>query len=107
MSERGSFCTEYIYCQECFNALQVVLASSRDKFLCASAIPAWSDSVRPLLPIIAGKIGGLYSGEELHEFDIQLRESIESALCHPLRIAVLSDSGGDVIFHYEPRKKMA
>lgn len=55
MSERGSFITEYIYCDKCFEACKQILLGNTK----------WLNSLQiHELPIIAGKIGGLYCGEE-------------------------------------------
>ena len=89
MSERGSFVTQYIYCDKCFAAVKSVLLG-RDKYLCSTAIPAWSEHESEL-PIVAGKIGGLYRGEELHTFEFEFVPNLEKLVCHPVRIAVLAE----------------
>lgn len=91
MSERGSFVTEYVYCGKCFEACRSVLLG-REKYLCSTTIPSWSPH-EGRLPIIAGKIGGLYGGEELHSFEFHLIPELEKFLCHTVRIAVLADEG--------------
>ena len=95
MSERGSFVTEFIYCHQCFESAKKILLGD-DKYLDSSVIKD--------RPIIAGKIGGLYSGEELVTFEFKLIPQLEEILCHDLRIAVLSDSGGENIFRLHPQK---
>jgi len=101
MSERGSFVTQYIYCQECFQALQKVLCKEPGKYLAATALPSWDDN-GPLL-IIAGKVGGGYAGEERWKFDEELRGKIEAVICHPVRISVLpEDDEADRVVRYEP-----
>lgn len=47
MSERGSFCTEYVYCHKCFDACRKVLLGDV-KYLNSQEIKE--------LPIIAGKL---------------------------------------------------
>jgi hypothetical protein len=89
MSERGSFVTEYIYCDKCFHEVKKVLFS-RDKFLCSTVIPSWC---KQRLPIVAGKIGGLYAGEELVDMEMKFIPAIEENICHDVRIAVLAESG--------------
>ena len=89
MSERGSFVTEYIYCDKCFDAVKKVLCG-KDKFLCSTIIPSWCDQ---RLPIIAGKIGGAYTGEELVDMEMKYIPAIEKTICHNIRIAVLAESG--------------
>ncbi len=91
MSERGSFVTQYIYCNKCLEAAKAVLLDRR-KYLCSTELPGWNET-GDTLPIIAGKIGGLYSGEELDTFEFELNEELSPRICHPLRIAVLADQG--------------
>ena len=66
MSERGSFATEYCYCDKCFEVLKKYLLDDK-KYLCSVQIPYPSDCLNEKnekLPIIAGKLGGAYPGEE-------------------------------------------
>lgn len=99
MSERGSFVTEYIYCPKCLHVLQEVLISN-DKFLMGIQIPSWNNS--SLLPIIAGKIGGLHAGEELETMRDELAPLFQEALCHPVRIAVIPENGEATVFTFGP-----
>ena len=98
MSERGSFVTEYVYCDQCVAVIKEVLVS-RDKFLRGIAIPSWVDFGEDL-PIIAGKIGGLSMNEEFVTMEFELGEKLNERLCHPVRIAVLADSGESSIFTF-------
>ncbi len=99
MSERGSFVTEYIYCPICLNATKLILIR-RDKYLCSTALPYLNDFTN--LPIIAGKIGGIYAGEEFITFELEIIPLLEEALCHEIKIAVLSESKGGKIFTVIP-----
>lgn len=99
MSERGSFVTEYIYCEKCFQAAKSVLLD-REKYLCSTVIPQWDNSGTEI-PVIAGKTGGSYSGHELHIFEQDLGPQLEVLICHPLRVAVLAESG-EAIFTFQP-----
>ena len=102
MSERGSFVTEYIGCDKCFKAAKGVLLL-REKYLCSTVVPHWNAANEgPELPIIAGKVGGLYRGEELDTFEHELVPALEAVLCHQMRIAVLAE-GGERIFTVMPR----
>lgn len=85
MSERGSFASEYIYCAKCYKNLVAFF----DKFREEKYFDAFfSDKY----PIIAGKIGGLYAGEELHSFDDAAR-AIEKVICHSVRFFVFAEQG--------------
>ena len=92
MSERGSFVTEYIYCKECFEAAKRVLLKD-GKFLRGVMVSSWTGCSDSHLPIIAGKIGGLYSGEELYNFEHDLVPELSASICHELRIAVIAEVG--------------
>jgi len=99
MSERGSFCTEYIYCDKCLEVVQSILIDN-DKFLSSETIPTHSHEPR----IVAGKIGGLFPGEELLDMECEYGPAIAARICHPLRIAVLAEKG-EKIFHITPEMK--
>ena len=94
MSERGSFCTEYIYCDKCFEACKQVLLNNTK----------WLNSLQIHdLPIIACKIGGLYSGEELIDMENEYISAIQELMCdkHKIRIRVHSDSNGSVTYEFD------
>ena len=101
MSERGSFVTEYVYCVRCFEALKKILLHN-EKYFCSQTINSWEDSPKEL-PIIAGKLGGLYSGEEIVSFEMETEPQIAKVICHPVRIAILAESGEKII-HIKPLK---
>ncbi len=106
MSERGSFVTQYINCDKCFCAAKGILLH-QEKYLCSVAIPHWNAANEgPELPIIAGKVGGLYRGEELDTFEDDLVLQLESVLCHPMRIAVLAECG-ERIFTASPKPSVS
>lgn len=94
MSERGSFCTEYIYCVPCFQAVKAVLVSD-EKYLKGVVIPSWEGGGAEL-PIVAGKVGGLSPGEEIWGFEMHEGREIAEAICHPVRVAVLADYGQEI-----------
>ncbi|NBO19666.1 MAG: hypothetical protein EBV03_10690, partial [Proteobacteria bacterium] len=62
---------------------------------------SWATSAVEL-PIIAGKIGGQYAGEELHFMKFDLAPKFEERLCHPVRIAVMPESGEAQIMVFGP-----
>lgn len=93
MSERGSFCTEYIYCKDCFEACKKVLLDDTK----------WLNSLQiHELPIIAGKTGGMYSGEEFHDMENEYIPKIQALMkddCK-IRICVHSDTNGSIIYKF-------
>ena len=106
MSERGSFVTQYVYCDKCFEAAKSVLLF-REKYLCGVVVPHWNPEREGLeLPIIAGKVGGLHVGEELHTFEHELVPALGAVLCHPMRIAVLAE-GGERVFTVTPNVEVS
>jgi hypothetical protein len=86
MSERGSFITEYIYCDKCFEACKEVLCGN-DKYLLTRQIAE--------LPIIAGKIGGMYPNEEIVDMEDEYIPKIQEKMCpeHKIRIAIMAEQG--------------
>ena len=93
MSERGSFCTEFIYCPKCLEKMKLALIGN-EKYL-------YSEQVREM-PIIAGKVGGSYCGAELVWFELEAFDNPETWPCHPVRIAVHSDCEGSSILVVNP-----
>lgn len=91
MSDRGSFVTEFIYCKACFAAAKQVLLHDNPQTEAAVIHGA----------IIAGRVSGLYRGEELDVFRHEFNEQISAGLCHPIRIAVIAEAGHEV-FTIEP-----
>ena len=82
MSERSSFVTEYVHCDECWNIIKsALLVDDPDKYLTAVQVPG--------LPIIAGKIGSSWPMGEV----VTLADMFEDMPCHPVRIAILHDCG--------------
>lgn len=101
MSERGSIITEYIYCPKCHKAAKRILLNN-DKYLNTVSIQSWIHGDEDL-PIIAGKVGGMYAGEELVIFEQEYVPQLEESICHNLRVAVLGESG-EKIFTIKPKK---
>lgn len=103
MSERGSFVTQFIYCDKCLEAAKEVLLGSH-KSLCSQQIKGWSGNEDDYMPIIAGKIGGTYSGEEINDFEESYIPMLEAKICHELRISVLTDVADyDLNFIVKPK----
>lgn len=84
MSERGSFCTEYIYCDACYDAAKLILAR-----VAVSVVP---DGER----FIAGMLRGGYAGEEIAIIK-RAGDDLAKVLCHDLRIAVLAEDGEAIL----------
>ncbi len=99
MSQRGSFVTEYIYCQKCFEAAKAVLCR-QTKELCGQVIDSWTDQDGGKMPIIAGKIGD--SSDEAVFFELKILPELSKVICHPVRVAVICESGEFSGFVVEP-----
>ena len=98
MSERGSFVTEFIYCWECFGKMQDILCVKEEsKFLCGHVLTVNNIPTH----VIAGRIGGLYIGEEIDVFRYRIFTS-ENSPCHIVRIAIISDNGGVAFIQVNP-----
>lgn len=108
MSERGSFVTEFIYCSDCLEKMEAVLVigppqGPGGKYLIAERLrtvdQATGKQYEP--PIIAGKLGGPSPGAELIMFQFDLFTP-QNAPCHPVRVALLADSGVSQIVRVMP-----
>jgi hypothetical protein len=99
MSERGSFVSEYVYCQRCFAVVRDILVD-HEKYLKGVVIPSWANDGD--LPIVAGKIGGLGTNDEFVMMELELGPQFDDRLCHRVRVAVLADSGESRIFTFGP-----
>lgn len=91
MSWRGSFVTEYIYCEACYKKAKEVLLSDNGKYFYATTIGSYNPTEKNI-PIIAGKIGGVDSARQLSTFNDYFKPALERTLCHPLRIVFLPES---------------
>ncbi len=100
MSERGSFVTNYIYCERCFEKAKEILVQN-DKYLKGVTIPHWDES-EDELPIIAGKIGGLGPGDEFLQMEYEIKPLLNSVLCHKMTIAILPENGMNAIINCGP-----
>lgn len=96
MSNRGSFVTEYIYCEECLKAAKKVLLGNV-KELCSRQLPSWEKGKK--LPIISGKIGGLYENEEVHTFKDEFIPKMQKLMCkgHSIKIGIFPDGCDPVL----------
>lgn len=100
MSERGSFATELTWCITCHQAVGTVLG---DLLLQAAAsvreIVFWDNETGAFQQgLWAGRVRGLYAGEELDVFTSEVNPALAAVLCHPLRLAVFADSGASQVF---------
>ena len=103
MIERGSFVTEYIYCDKCLEAAKKILIAG-DKYLHGVEVSSWDKTSSQNLPIIAGKIGGRGSGDELITFEYEILPELSKVICHNMRVAVLGESG-ERIFNITPESE--
>ncbi len=68
MSERGSFVTEYMYCNECAKKMMdAFMANTESAYrLCVTQLPTGLPPPDAIYPIIAGKVSGIgFGGEKL------------------------------------------
>ena len=102
MSERGTFITQHINCNACAWGLRSALSGFEPtKFFCiADSEVFYGEGGVPR--ITAGRIGGLYAGEELHSFEDHIAPVIAASICHPVRVAVLA-ADGERVFIVQPR----
>lgn len=91
MSERGTWITEHIYCAQCVERFQKFL----DESGCLTDANKYWSYVKSSPWSFAGRISGLYAGEELHDWE-NMAEDLQKILCHNMRIAVLAENGSEV-----------
>lgn len=89
MSERGSFVTEFIYCADCRRALHKVFDDIRETKYFEPIY--FGDPEAPTL--ITGRIGSLSRDGEIIDFEHDYAPRIAASVCHPVRFAILADSG--------------
>jgi len=97
MSDRGSFITEFIYCDKCRRAAHDVLVIE-DSHIWSQFIDSQPGTHRW---IIAGKIKSGYPGGELIDMETKYGPMLEERICCPLRVAVIAESG-EKIFTFKP-----
>jgi len=93
MSERGSFCTEYIYCLHCAEAIaEHVDETDGVEFV----TPVKSNDV---ILIVAAKMHGGFENEELMLGE-EIADALGKHLCagDSVRFAILADAGGQAFF---------
>lgn len=94
MSERGSWITEYIYCEETVAALkeyfEAQVCPRKKYFTVTTNKDVFGNS------ILAGRIGGLYMGEEIDCFENEMVPDIEKIIKAPVRICVLAEAGSRI-----------
>lgn len=111
MSDRGSFCTEYIYCPKCFNAVKnVILKDQGDCFYCKIrnqrndfthySIKSVFDTKN--IQIVCGFISSTASGFEILAFKESIIPELKKVICHEVRIVVIAENG-ERIFSIKPK----
>lgn len=98
MSERGAWMTEYTYCNRCLETVRSIITEHSNE---------WTVTKLANYPILAGKAKGMYAGEEIVQFETDLVEKLEAALCHPVRFAVIAEQGQRLFWihpRYQPKE---
>lgn len=96
MSERSSFVTDYIDCPRCLKLAKQALALD-EKHLRGIQIESWvidlGSGRREMLPIIAGKVGGMGKGDSALIVEEELEDVVRGLdpFCHDVRVAVVGD----------------
>lgn len=85
MSFRHSFTTEYIYCSKCYTRLRSILQGVRTKDITLNLF----DTVT--IPILTGYISTSYTLAFEVLLQVELKETIEQCICHPVQLAVLQE----------------
>ena len=99
MSERSSFVTEFIYCEQCLIQARQILRGQQKSF-CCEQLRSWQGE-GVFLPILAGKIGGLHPATQLLKMG-ELMDVLANVLCCPMRVAMLADDGNSYMYFLFP-----
>ena len=97
MSERGSFVTQFVQCDECWDGVVWTLIDTD--------WDGWLEGKRVFERRVAGVVAGTWSGQELQDWEQKYAPELAKHICHPVRIAVLPDSAEGVILTVEPDRK--
>lgn len=93
MSQRGSFVTEYIYCEKCLEAARNILL--------ADSVEIYGQALDD--PIIAGLIR--HSSDEALSFELNIFPRLLAVVCHEMRVVVIPEADNPVIFVVDPNNK--
>jgi hypothetical protein len=100
MSERWSFCTQYIYCPECARAVR---KAARKQDYSQTNRGLGEFHTKCIIAAFAGSLGPQDSEDEAD----QLKEDIAKVICHPVRLAIFYDgsSRGQEMLTLIPKPK--
>jgi len=93
MSERGSFVTQYFYCEKCFEATKNAMEQNGN----VEHVTVINSR------ILSGKIGGLWSGEKLFTMNTQIIPDLQYEVCCPVTIGVIPDAAPETFFVIQPK----
>jgi hypothetical protein len=95
MSERWSFCSEYIYCEKC--------AAACKEAALRQARPGGLATLGMVESIICG-FGGTLSAAESRVCMEMLRDELDGKICHPVRWVALYDDDTQEFFRIRPKQ---
>lgn len=84
MSDRGSFCTEWMYCPECFAAVKPILVDGDNRWTMQGHV------------VIEGRMIAGFYGAELWWFEEYVAPELEKVACHKVKIAILAEKGSHI-----------
>ena len=99
MSERWSFCTEYIYCSECAKAVRETAERVLDFSQTNRGLAEFQTTA-----IIAGFGGGLGPSEP-PAYMRAFTEALRPVICHPVRLIAFYDDESHEFFRIEKDAK--
>lgn len=88
MSYRGTFVTERISCEKCFEVAREELDRLRRE---AAWIRANVNGFHPRVDLVAGWTKTTYPGGDRVSAELEVVPALEARLCHPLTLAVLGE----------------
>lgn len=106
MSERMSFTSEYIYCDEDYKSLRSLFEKDGDsKYLCLAPVAKWSNGIEVFeMPIIQGKLGEM-NHIPCCWYIVDMLDGFRTK--HEVKFVVINDSfGGVTIIKKSPEGKL-
>jgi len=88
VSDRGSFITDYIYCDDCMRVVEDVFFRLADE---SWHVQRLIGDGGERLPILTGKLRGLGDGDDLCDLEHKIAREMAKRVCHGVRIAALPD----------------
>ncbi len=100
MSDKGSFCTQTIFCHDCLQIVTSIFQNNESDMYGELVDLHGKPSM-----IIAGQIVGNGGGNEFINFENYIRPLLEQKICHPLKITLIPENLRVQTYRLKPNPK--